>query len=130
MAEKTKINELRKFGIALSAALSLWGLIFLRLGRHFYLYFFAFSIIFLFLTLVLPLLLKPVHKIWMFIAMAISWLLTMLTLSVLFYLVITPIALLIKISGKDFLNRKFSGSTASYWIPKESLRKSDCRKQF
>jgi hypothetical protein len=53
-------------------------------------------------------------------------------LSVLFYLVVTPIGLLGRLFGKGFLDLKFNRNVDSYWIPKAKvkLEKSDYERQF
>jgi hypothetical protein len=56
----------------------------------------------------------------MTLAVLLGWLMTRIILTILFYLVVTPIGLLAKLSGKDFLNRKFNREAQSYWIPRKA----------
>lgn len=65
-------------------------------------------------------LLKLIQKIWMSLGVLIGWFVTRLILIILFYLIITPIGLLAKLFGKDFLNRKFDKTAGSYWIIRKS----------
>ena len=67
------------------------------------------------------LLLKPLHKLWMTLAVLLGWLMTRIILIVLFYLVVTPIGLLARVCGKDFLNRDFDRKVNSYWIPRKTI---------
>jgi hypothetical protein len=54
---------------------------------------------------------------------AMGWCMTRLILIALFYLVVTPIGLLMRLLGKDFLELKLDRSSAvSYWIPREGPR--------
>ncbi|MBU0533500.1 MAG: hypothetical protein KJ887_01685 [Candidatus Omnitrophica bacterium] len=115
-------RELRNFGITICIALGLLGTVFLWQERNHYLYFFILSITFLFLGFVLPFLLKPIHKIWMSLAILLGWLMTRVVLSVLFYLVITPLGILLRLFGKDFLNLKFDRNVKSYWIYREKIK--------
>lgn len=53
-------------------------------------------------------------------------------LVVLFYLVITPLGLILKIFGKDLLDLKIEKNKNSYWVPRKVAHKSkeSYRKQF
>jgi cyanate permease len=112
---KSEKRELRQFGITVAIILGLLGgLFFLREKDH-YSYFFIFSGVFL-LGLVTPILLKPIQKIWMSLAILIGCFATKVILIVLFYLVITPVGLLTRVFGKSFLDTKVDRNTDSYWI--------------
>lgn len=129
---KSGKKELRQFGLTVGIVLGLLrGLFFLR-GKDYYFYFLIFSFAFLFLGLVAPILLKPIQKIWMSLAILIGWFVTRVILIVLFYLVVTPIGLLAKLFGKAFLDRKFDRSADSYWIIREStgFNKRNYENQF
>lgn len=135
LTKDKKINrvELRKFGITMGAILSLLGAIFLWRGRGCYFYLFILSMSFLFFGAVLPSLLKPIYKIWMTLGILMGWVMTRIILCTLFYLVVTPISLLLKLFGKDSLGLKFKRNHIdTYWIPKENKRfvKSDYERQF
>jgi len=114
-------NELRKFGITMGIVLGLLGGFFLWRGKVYYSSFFIISTLFLFLGLVLPVLLKPIQKIWMVLAILMGWFMTRIILIILFYLIVTPIGLLARLFGKDFLNTKFNRNLDSYWIPKKTI---------
>ncbi len=113
---KSGKRQLRQFGLTLGIVLGVWaGLLFFR-GRGYYSYLFILSVVFLSLALLAPALLKPVQKIWMTAGICIGWFVTRVILLLLFYLVITPIGILAKIFGKDFLDTKFDRDRDSYWI--------------
>lgn len=61
-------------------------------------------------------LLKPLYIGWMKFAFALGWLNTRILLTVFYYLVITPIGLAIRLTGKDLLSRKLDRNAPSYWI--------------
>jgi hypothetical protein len=117
---KSGKRELRQFGIAFGIVLGLLGGLFFLRQKDFYAYFLIFSAAFLISGLVLPALLKPVQRIWMSLAIVIGWFMTRVILTVLFYLVVTPIGILARIFGKRFLDTKFDGNTDSYWIARKS----------
>ena len=64
-------------------------------------------------------------------AVIIGWILTRLILSLLFYSIITGIAILTRIIGKDFLNLK-NNNKGSYWNNRDSEYElnQDYEKQF
>ncbi|MBM2832873.1 MAG: hypothetical protein HW406_34 [Candidatus Brocadiaceae bacterium] len=128
---KSGRHELRKFGITIGIVLLLVGGFAWWRGKDYYFYFLGTSELFLFLALVTPSVLKPINKIWMTLAILMSWVMTRVILCILFYLGITPIGLLARLFKKDILGIKFSNQTAcSYWIPKEKLKESNCERQF
>jgi len=111
--------DLRKFGIVVGVGLAVFGGIFLWRGKTFYPYLFYASAVLLVSGFAFPIVLKPLHKVWMAIAILLGWVMTRLLLSVLFFVVLTPIGLLLKLFGKDFLELGFDSSTESYWVKRE-----------
>ncbi len=66
--------------------------------------------------------LGPAFRCWMVIARAIGWFNARLLLSVLFYLVFTPIGLIMRLIKRDALHRDFNSSKNSFWILKEESK--------
>jgi len=126
-------GELRKFGITMGLVFLLFGGFSWWRGKDYYFYLLGLSGAFLFLALVTPSVLKPINKMWMTLAILMSWVMTRVILSILFYLGITPMGILARLFGKDFLAIKFDKrGVNSYWIPREKqgLEKADYEKQF
>ena len=124
--EVTK-KQLRTFGIALSILLGIIGLIHLLKGNAPQNFWFwgAAGVVFL-ATLSVPILIKPIYRVAIFIAHILGWINTRIILGLIYYLLFTPIAIIMKILGRDALNRKFDKEAKSYWnirertlIPKE-----------
>jgi hypothetical protein len=116
---KSGRRELQRFGITMSIVLGLIGGLFLWREKGYYSYFLMLSTAFLLLGLTVPILLKPIHKVWMTLAVLLGWLMTRVILGVLFYLVVTPIGLLLRLLGKDVLDLKSNRNAVdSYWIPR------------
>jgi hypothetical protein len=61
--------------------------------------------------------LQPVYVGLMAATGPIGWLVSHLTLALLFYGVITPIGLALRLAGRDPLNRKFDPAATTYWEP-------------
>ena len=81
------------------------------------------ALIFSGLVLVKPEFLRPVYKIWTSLAMIIAWIINTLILSIIFYVVITPIALIARLGKKSFLDIKIDSQTKTYWNNLEALNK-------
>lgn len=129
---KSGRGDLRKFGITVGIVLGLFGGLFFWRGREFYYYFLILSAAFLLLGLTLPVLLKPIQKVWMSLAIVLGWVMTRVILCVLFYLVVTPIGLGSRLFGKRFLDLQFDGKSDSYWITKDTskVEMKDYERQF
>lgn len=129
---KSGKKDLRKFGVTIGIALALLGVLFLWRGNEIYVYFFILSAILIFLSLLIPTLLKPLQKIWMSFAVIMGWFMSRVLLSVLFYIVVTPIGLITGIIGKRFLDLKFDKSKESYWNFRQTkeVKRSDYERQF
>ncbi len=56
---------------------------------------------------------------WMYAALPVGWTITHVVLAVVYYLVLTPIGLLMRLGGRDPMNRKFDRSAPSYWIERK-----------
>ncbi len=59
---------------------------------------------------------------WMVVVFPIGWLISSLILAVLFFLVITPVALFFRLRGRDLLDRHPAPDQPSYWQPKPPPR--------
>jgi len=55
---------------------------------------------------------------WMVLAFPIGWVISQLTLVVLFYGIITPVAIFFRLRGRDLLSRKPAPERTTFWIDK------------
>ena len=124
-------KDLKSFGFTIGIILSLFGLFLFYKRIDYFIYFVSVGLIFLSLGLIAPKTLKPIYKVWMTFAVIVGWIMTRLILSILFYTVITGIAILTRIIGKDFLNLKIN-NRESYWNNRDSGYElnQDYEKQF
>jgi hypothetical protein len=60
--------------------------------------------------------LRPVYIGWMKFAFALAWVNTRIILGVSYYVVLTPIGLVMRLFGKDFLSERIDRSASTYWI--------------
>ena len=57
---------------------------------------------------------------WMVLAFPIGWLMSQLILLMMFYIIITPVALFFRLRGRDLLSRRPTPGRVSFWRPKET----------
>ena len=86
------------------------------------------SLVFLILGLLNSKILYPLNKIWFKFGLLLGRIVSPLVMVIIFFLVVTPIGLLMRILNKDLLNLKFNKSK-SYWIEKNE-QKSKMKNQF
>ena len=129
---KSEKSDLRKFGITIGLFLMiLAGVLFWR-GRESFEILLISGLALCLLGLTIPVILKPVYWIWMVFATILGWIMTRVILSLLFYLVITPIGVFSRLSGNRFLDLKWDKSKSTYWnyrVSKQQNRE-DYERQF
>lgn len=77
------------------------------------------------LALLAPRLLRPAHRVWMLLALVLGFVMTRVILAVMYYLVFTPIGLIMRVLGRDPMNRQFGDE--SYWIERTVVDDSPAR---
>ncbi len=58
---------------------------------------------------------KPIYLGWIHIAYPIGWVISHTAMAVIYYLVFTPIGLIMRLFGRDPMERRLDRSAASYW---------------
>ena len=86
------------------------------------------SFIFLLLTLFNSKYLTPLNKLWFKIGLILGRFISPIVIGIIFFLVVTPIAIIMKILGKDILGIK-KNNKKTYWVNKTGP-KSKMKNQF
>ena len=86
------------------------------------------SLIFLLLGLINSKLLTPLNKVWFKFGLFVGKIISPIIMGIIFFLVVTPIGILMRILNKDLINLKFNNNK-SYWIEKTDP-KSKMNNQF
>ena len=86
------------------------------------------SFIFLTLGMLKSKILTPLNNLWFKFGIILGKIVSPLVMGVIFFFVVTPIGLLMRLFGKDLLNLKYS-LNKSYWIEKNGP-KSKMKNQF
>ena len=123
-----KISSNRSFGIVFFVVFLLIALYPLTYGGEIRIWSLIISIIFLILGLLNSKILAPLNKIWFKFGILLGKIVSPLIMGIIFFLVVTPIGLLMRLLGKDLLNLKYNRNK-SYWIEKNGP-KSKMKNQF
>jgi len=129
--DKLKLDKisLRSFGLTMGwVLLVIAGLFFLRHKPLAAANFLIASCGFFITGLVYPVLLKFIYIAWMHLAFILGWINTRIILVILFYLVFSPIGLLLRIFKVDVLETKNKSKT--YWKKKEKSNLLSYERRF
>jgi len=114
--ESIKGSSERSFGFvfaAVFAIISLWPL-FGDGGVRWW--FLVIALGFAAVASVRPALLAPLNRLWLALGLLLNRIVSPLVMALLFFLVITPFALVMRVTGKDPLRLKYDPKVRSYWI--------------
>jgi len=123
-----KISSNRSFGIVFFVVFLLIALYPLSYDGEIRLWSLIISVIFLILGLLDSKILAPLNKIWFKFGILLGKIVSPLIMGIIFFLVVTPIGLIMRLLGKDVLNLKYN-KNKSYWIEKNGP-KSKMKNQF
>jgi hypothetical protein len=98
-------------------------------SQKFALFFFLLALIFIFLTIFTPSLLGPLNRIWFFLGLLLAKIFNPVILAIIFYFLITPVALVAHFFGRDILFIK-KRIVTSYWVDRDSMDSDSFKNQF
>jgi hypothetical protein len=124
----TSPKKIRDFGIVFFVVFALLGGVLLYKGRSSGYACLALSVVFIVLGRWAPGLLRPVQKAWMALALLLGFFTSRLILCILYYCVVTPIGVIMRLLGKDLLDQRWEKEASSYWIKKD--RKDFDKEQY
>ncbi len=82
------------------------------------------------MALAMPMTLRPVYKIWMRFGLMMSKITTPIIMGAVFYLIITPAALVMKVFSRDPLHRKLVDQESSYRVPSHKPERERIERPF
>jgi cytochrome b subunit of formate dehydrogenase len=116
---KADKKELRKFGLTVGAVLLIIsGFLFWK-QRAAFTYFAVSGGALIVFGLLAPTALKPLFRVWMSFAVIMGFIMTRVILTVIYFFLFTPIALVLKLLGKDLLEERWDKTATSYWIKRK-----------
>ena len=125
------VRDLRSFGLIVCGAFSLIGA-WPRMFRYEQPRLWAIVIaLFLLVSAVIrPQLLRKVHHGWTILGNALGWINSKIVFGILFYVLFTPVRLIMKAAGRDPMNRAFDRNAASYRVVRRPRPASHMERQF
>ena len=119
----------KSFGLLFFIVFLIIGLWPLKNGESINFYFITASIIFLLLGLINSKLLTPLNKSWIKLGEILGIIIAPIIMALVYFVILTPISIIVRIFGKDLLGLKFLKEKETYWIKrKKSL--GSMKKQF
>ena len=124
-----KISSNRSFGFlffVVFLAVSLWPL---KSQGDLRLWAFILSLIFLVLGILNSRFLTPLNKLWYKFGIFLGSIVSPIIMGIVFFMVVTPIGLIMRFLGKDLLRVNKNKIASTYWINREK-QKTTMKKQF
>ncbi|HEX7357865.1 MAG TPA: SxtJ family membrane protein [Ignavibacteriaceae bacterium] len=125
-------DAVKKTGLTVGVVLVLISLLLWYLGKTSFVYYSIVGGLFNIMAFIAIPVLRPFHRLWMMLALAMGFVMSRIILTLLFYLILSPIALIAKIVGKKFMPLKFDKTIPTYWEKRENSvkQKIDYERQF
>ncbi len=127
--KKIKISSNRSFGIVFFIFFLIISMYPLLNNSDIRLGYFFLAILFLILGILNSKLLSPLNQLWFKFGILLGKVMSPLVMALIFFFVVTPTAIIMRIIGKDLLNLKFNNKIMSYWINKTDTN-DDMKNQF
>ena len=128
MTEDIKMGSNKSFGVVFSVLFLLISLYPLINNENVRIWSLVICVVFLILGLLNSKLLTPLNKLWFKFGIFLGKVISPLLLGIIFFGVVTPTSLLMRLLRKDLLNLKFN-KKKTYWNEKEAPR-SKMKNQF
>ena len=126
--DEIKISSNRSFGIVFFIVFLIIAIYPIFKSEDVRLWSLIISMIFLILGLINSNFLTPLNKLWFKFGIFLGKIISPVIMGIIFFLVVTPIGLIMRFLGKDVLNLKYH-KNKSYWIEKNGP-KSKMKNQF
>ncbi|MCW8804394.1 MAG: SxtJ family membrane protein [Ignavibacteriaceae bacterium] len=125
-------KDLRKFGLTVGSVLIIIAGFLFYFEKTSAIYFGIIGTFLILTGLVYSNILKPLNKLWMGLAIILGFIMSRVILTILFYLVLTPISFIARIVGKKFMDLKYDKSVNTYWEKRSVIQKKpiDYERQF
>ena len=123
-----KISSNKSFGVVFFIVFFLFGIWPALKGNDVRYWSILLSLIFLILGLLNSKLLSPLNRLWFKFGIILGNFIAPIIMGIVFFLVVTPIGLIMKLLGKDLINLK-KNKDKTYWIEKKEI-KTSMKNQF
>jgi hypothetical protein len=115
-AEEVVGSSNRSFGVVFAVVFALIAFLPLIGGHPLRLWSLGVAAIFAALAFAAPQVLAPLNRLWLKLGLLLHKIVNPIVLGIMFYVVVTPTGLIMRLLGKDLLRLKRDPAAASYWI--------------
>lgn len=115
---EVRMGSERSFGLVFTAVFALIGAWPLLGGAEPRIWALGAATAFLAVSLAMPRMLRPLNLLWFKFGLLLHKVVSPLIMGLLFFVTVTPIALIMRAAGKDPLRLKRDPGAESYWIPR------------
>ena len=119
----------KSFGLLFFVVFLIIGLWPLKNGESLNFYFIIASVVFLILGLLNSKLLSPLNKSWIKLGEILGIIIAPIVMALVYFVILTPISIIVRVFGKDLLGLKFLKEKDTYWI-KRKKNLGSMKKQF
>ena len=126
--DEVKLSSNKSFGVVFFIVFLLIGVYPLLKGNDLRIWSLIISFIFLVLGLINSRILTPLNRLWFKFGLLLGKFISPIIMGIIFFIVVTPIGIIMRLFKKDLLNLKFN-KKETYWIDK-SGPKSKMKNQF
>lgn len=125
-------KELRNFGLVFAAGLILFfGLLIPWLiGYAWPVWPWIAAGVFAIFGIIFPIVLSPLNWLWLKIGFVLGWINTRIILGLIFFVILFPISLVMRIIGKDSMHRKLDEMATTYRVSSKSAPKNQIERPF
>jgi hypothetical protein len=120
----------RSFGFVMAGALTLLGVLNWWHAGHFWPLYFLAAVFFLGVALWRAAWLAPLNRLWTKLGLLLSRIVNPIVMAAVFFLVVTPCAVLARLRGRDPLRLRRDTAARSYWIPRDQSQAQSMTDQF
>ena len=113
---KIKMNSNRNFGLVFFIVFLILGLWPITNGEEIRIWLILLAFIFLILGIMESKLLSPLNRLWFKFGIMLGAIVAPIVMGAIFFIVVTPIGIVMSIIGKDLLNKKHDKKKETYWI--------------
>ena len=111
-----KMGSNRSFGLVFFVVFLILGLWPVKSGGDVNIFLILISLVFLFLAITKSKFLTPLNKLWFKFGIKLGAIIAPIVMGVVFFLVVTPIGIMMKIIGRDLINKKINKNIKTYWL--------------
>ena len=125
-----KVGSERNFGLVFAVVFALVGLWPILGGNGMRIWALAVAAVFALLAFVRPSVLRPLNLAWFRFGLLLGRIVSPVVMALIFFVAVTPTALVMRMFGKDVLQLRFDREAKSYWIGREDDPATSMKNQF